>query len=144
MNLFRRRRIDAYVDMTPMIDTLLQLFMIFMFGATFISSSLDMQLPQATGQQKTTQTLTDEIVVTIDAKRKIYLNNTPIGNNQLKDELKALLSGAQGPSVTLLADRNLPYEQIIEVLVDIHSIGATTVRLGYDPKTATARKDDGN
>lgn len=134
MNLYRRRRIDAYVDMTPMIDTLLQLFMIFLFGATFISASVDLELPKATVQQKPTQTLPQEIVVTIDAKSRIYLNNLLIPKEQLTSDLGALLAEAKEPIVTLLADRNLSYEQIIEVLMDIHSTGAATVRLGYDPK----------
>ena len=47
MDLFRRRRIEAHIDMTPMIDTLLQLFLIFMVGATMASSSIDINLPRA-------------------------------------------------------------------------------------------------
>ena len=44
MDLFRRRRIEAHIDMTPMIDTLLQLFLIFMVGATLASSTIDLDL----------------------------------------------------------------------------------------------------
>ncbi len=134
MNLYRRRRIEAHVDMTPMIDTLLQLFMIFLFGATFISASVNLELPQAPVYQKAPQTMPQEIVVSINANRILSLNNRPVSKSKLRVELQALLASTSKPVVTLIADRHLPYEEIILVLAEVHATGATSVRLGYDPK----------
>lgn len=134
MDLYRRRKIDAHVDMTPMIDTLLQLFMIFLFGATFISSAVKLNLPKASSEQKASETIIKEVIVSIDSKNEIYVNSQPVLRDQLKGKVQSMLLQAKEPVVTLLADRNLRYEQIMDVMVEIQNTGATNVRLGYDQK----------
>ena len=132
MELFRRRRIEAHIDMTPMIDTLLQLFLIFMLGATLASSSIDINLPQAkkdavpSGDPRT-------VVVSMDAESQIYLNNRQIPRNSLQYELRRMLGNTKELTVHLRADKTLVYEQIIQVMVEIQQTGATRVLLAYYP-----------
>lgn len=137
MDLFRRRKIEAHIDMTPMIDTLLQLFLIFLLGATLASSSVDINLPRVKQESVTARDLPGAVTVSIDAERRIYLENQLIPRNRLQTELRRLIEGSAELTVLLQADKSLVYEQIIRVMVEIQQTGATRVLLAYYPDGST-------
>lgn len=133
MDLFRRRRIEAHIDMTPMIDTLLQLFLIFMLGATLASSSIDLDLPRAKNDAATPTEVSRVVVVSIDAGNRIYLDKRMIPRSRLQADLRRMLQNSKELTVLLRADKKLVYEQIIQVMVEIQNTGATKVLLAYYP-----------
>jgi biopolymer transport protein ExbD len=126
MDLYRRRRIDAHIDMTPMIDTLLQLFMIFLLSASFVASTVRLDLPRAGVERNAT---TERIVVSLDASQNAYLNDRPVFLSDLPTRLKALIDKSQNHVVLLRADRALAYEKVLEIMVDIQRSGAEHVVL---------------
>lgn len=130
MDLFRRRRIEAHIDMTPMIDTLLQLFLIFMLGTTLASSTIDLNLPQAK-KAATASDISKAVIVSIDADNRLYLDNRHIPRSMLQTELQTLLQHSKELTVLLQADRKLIYEQIVQVMVEIRETGATRILLAY-------------
>lgn len=133
MDLFRRRRIEAHIDMTPMVDTLLQLFLIFMVGASLASPTIDINLPRAKKDATTPRDVSREVVVSIDAGNRIYLDKRLIPRNRLQADLRLLLQNSKDLTVLLRADKKLIYEQIIQVMVEIKKTGATKVLLAYSP-----------
>jgi biopolymer transport protein ExbD len=135
MDLFRRRRIEAHIDMTPMVDTLLQLFLIFMVGASLASPTIDLDLPRAKKDAATPKDLSRVVVVSIDAGNRIYLDKRLIPRNRLQAELRLLLQNSKELTVLLRADKKLVYEQIIQVMVEIQKTGATKILLAYSPYT---------
>lgn len=133
MELFRRRRIDAHIDMTPMIDTLLQLFLIFMVGATLASSTIDIDLPRAQKDAVASSDISRVVVVSMDAGNRIYLDKRMIPKDKLQANLQPLLDNSKELTVLLQADKNLIYEQIIQVMAQIQQSGVTKLRLAYTP-----------
>jgi biopolymer transport protein TolR len=133
MDLFRRRRIEAHIDMTPMIDTLLQLFLIFMLGATLASSSIDIDLPRAKKDAARPRDLSRAVVVSIDAGNRIHLDRRLIPRERLQADLRLLLQDSEELTVLLQADKKLVYEQIIQLMVEIQQTGVTRVLLAYYP-----------
>ena len=133
MDLFRRRRIEAHIDMTPMIDTLLQLFLIFMVGATLASSTIDLDLPRAKKDAATPTDVSQVVVVSMDAGNRIYLNKRLIPRNRLQADLRLLLQNSKELTVLLQADKKLIYEQVIQVIVEIKKTGVTKILLTYNP-----------
>lgn len=129
MDLYRRRRIDAQIDMTPMIDTLLQLFMIFLLSASLVASSVRLNLPAATTDQKNP---TKPVVVAINGEGKLFLNDVAVDRPALKTRLGGMLENLDQKSVLLRADRALVYQQVLDVLVEIRSSGAAQVLLAYE------------
>lgn len=129
MDLYRRRRIDAHIDMTPMIDTLLQLFMIFLLSASFVASTVRLDLPRAGVERNAT---TEKTVVSIDAAENMYLNDRPIFRDDLMSRLRSLLQGSPDRVVMLRADRALAYEEVLAVMVDIQRSGGNLVVLASD------------
>jgi biopolymer transport protein TolR len=129
MDLYRRRRIDAQIDMTPMIDTLLQLFMIFLLSASLVASSVQLNLPAAAADQKNP---TKPLVVAINAKGELFLNDVPVERQALRSRLGGVLENLDQKSVLLRADRTLVYQQVLDVLVEVRSSGASQVLLAYE------------
>ncbi len=134
MDLFRRRRIEAHIDMTPMIDTLLQLFLIFMVGATMASSSIDINLPRAKRTEATPGGPSRTVTVSIDGAGRIFLDHSQIPRDQLQPAVRHLVQDSKELTVMLRADKKLVYEQIIQVMADIQKTGATRVLLAYYPE----------
>jgi len=116
-----------------MIDTLLQLFLIFMLGATLASSSIDIDLPRAKKDTATPTDVSRVVVVSIDADNRIFLDKRLIPRNRLQADLRLLLQNSKELTVLLRADKKLVYEQIIQVMVEIQNTGATKVLLAYYP-----------
>jgi biopolymer transport protein ExbD len=133
MELFRRRRIEAHIDMTPMIDTLLQLFLIFMVGATLASSTIDLDLPRAKKDATAPRDVSRTVVVSMDAGNRIYLDKRLIPRDKLQADLHILLQDSQELTVLLQADKGLIYEQIIQVMAEIRQSGVTRLLLAYTP-----------
>lgn len=133
MELFRRRRIESHIDMTPMIDTLLQLFLIFMVGATMASSTIDLDLPRAKKDAAAPSDVSQVVVVSMDAGNRIYLDKRLIPRNRLQAGLQLHLRNSKELTVLLQADKNLIYEQIIQVMAEIRQTGVTKLLLAYTP-----------
>lgn len=133
MDLFRRRKIEAHIDMTPMVDTLLQLFLIFMVGASLASPTIDIDLPRAKKDVTSPTEVSRVVVVSIDATNRIYLDKSLIPRNRLQSDLRNLVRNSKELTVLLRADKKLVYEQIIQVMAEIQATGATKVQLAYFP-----------
>jgi biopolymer transport protein ExbD len=129
MDLYRRRKIDAHIDMTPMIDTLLQLFLIFLLNASFAASSVRLDLPKAAADAKKKS---EPISVSINAQRDLFLNDAAISKALLAERLGIIYQSLDERSVLLRADRTLPYSQVLELIVEIRRSGAERVLLEYE------------
>jgi biopolymer transport protein TolR len=125
----RRRKIDATIDMTPMIDTLLQLFVVFLLSMSFIASAVRLDLPHASAQETAPHT---PVVVAIDASNQWFVNNEPVGRDQLAGRLTPLLTQNEKREVMLRADRALQYDKVLDAIVEIQRAGAGNVVLAYD------------
>src|SRR5271165_7039693 len=121
MDFHRRRKIDANIDMTPMIDTLLQLFVVFLLSMSFVASAVRLDLPQASLQQNAPET---PVVVSIDGGNNLFVNNEAVTREELPHRLSAVLAGNKRREVLLRADRTLTYDKILEGMVGIQRGGA--------------------
>ena len=133
MEFPRRRRIDAGIDMTPMIDTLLQLFVTFLLSMTFVGSAVRLDLPKATAGPAAPAT---PLVVSLDAAHRIFLDQEPIPPGALRSRLTASLEKDRERTVILRADQTLPYKDVLKALVEIGQAGATNVHLAYEGEAA--------
>jgi biopolymer transport protein ExbD len=129
MDFHRRRKIDATIDMTPMIDTLLQLFVVFLLCMTFAASAVRLDLPQASVRQQAPDT---PVVVSLDENNNLYVNQEAVAREQLPGRLHALFAEGERREVTLRAHRTLAYATILDTLVEIQQAGVANIALAYD------------
>ena len=119
------------INVTPLVDVMLVLLIIFMVAAPMMHSGIGVNLPQA----ETDSTPADEgLEVTIDKSRYIHIENSAINLFLLEEKLKERFSGKEQKIVFLKADKDLPYGFVIEVMDIFKKVGVEKVGLVAEPK----------
>jgi biopolymer transport protein TolR len=113
------------INVTPMVDVVLVLLLVFMVTAPMMSRGVDVQLPVANQPQIQPE---DRITVSINAEGRVYVGDRPVNLALLMDQLRGMTQGTTDPVVYLRADENLRYAQVIQVMdlikqAGIHRIG---------------------
>src|SRR5258706_16190627 len=101
------------INVTPPVDVMLVLHVIFMLTAPLLHQGVEVKLPKSVAQNLP-KSPEAPLILSITKNQAYYLNETPIPRGQLRDRLKALLKGRRDKAVYLKADRNLPYGVVVE------------------------------
>lgn len=128
----RHRASLADINVTPLVDVVLVLLIIFMVTAPMMQKGVDVELPRAesaAGQED------QRIIVTIDRGARVYLNETSLPLAELEKHLTTLAAGTQDPFVYLRADQSVPYGRVMTVMDRIRKAGIERVGLVTDPAT---------
>ena len=112
----KRRQALSEINVTPFVDVMLVLLIIFMVTAPLLQQGIDVNLPQAKGKELTPG---ERVVITIKKDGKIYLNKTSASINELKSKLASM----SDRDVFLKADKDVPYGIVIEVMGELREIG---------------------
>ena len=112
----KRRQALSEINVTPFVDVMLVLLIIFMVTAPLLQQGIDVNLPQAKGKELTP---TERVVITIKKDGKIYLNKTGTSINELKSKHASM----SDRDVFLKADKDVPYGIVIEVMGELREIG---------------------
>ncbi len=115
------------INVTPMVDVMLVLLVIFMVTAPLLTVGVPVDLPQtkapAINEPK------EPLVITIDQQGQIYLQNATIGDDQLGPKLAAITQNNPDASIYVRGDRSVNYGRILEVMGLVSSAGFTKVSL---------------
>ena len=112
----KRRQALSEINVTPFVDVMLVLLIIFMVTAPLLQQGIDVNLPQAKGKELTPA---ERVVITIKKDGKIYLNKTGSSINELKSKLASM----SDRDIFLKADKDVPYGIVIEVMGELREIG---------------------
>ena len=118
----------SQINVTPLVDVMLVLLIIFMVTAPFIQQGVEVNLPQTKAGAITGKE--DPLVVSIARNGKVYLNDNPITLRELGRKLKAVRGIQRDKEVFLRADRNVRYGIVIQTIAEIKKAGI--VKLGMD------------
>jgi biopolymer transport protein TolR len=116
------------INVTPMVDVMLVLLVIFMVTAPLLTVGVPVDLPQSKAPAITEPK--EPLVVTIDAQGKIYLQNTLIDNDdELAPKLLAVSNRNPDAAIYVRGDRSIDYGRILQVMGLVSSAGFTKVSL---------------
>ncbi|HHN66194.1 MAG TPA: protein TolR [Nitrospirae bacterium] len=128
MKRHRRRAVMSEINVTPLVDVMLVLLIIFMVTAPMLKQGIDIELPKAKGKQLRSE---ERIDVKINRRGEIYLNNRKVTLKELVRKMKAI--SRLNPDVYLKADRKVPYGKVVRVMAEIKDAGIEKVGLITEP-----------
>ena len=128
MSLGGGRGMRADINMTPMIDVLLVLIIIFMVIVPTKSVGLDAQIPQPADSAPAAPP-PHEIVISILADGSIHLNQEPVEQDQLEARLRGLWAHAGIAPIFIKGDRSLEYRRVADVIDIAHQAGIERIGL---------------
>ncbi len=116
-----RRGLVSEINVTPLVDVMLVLLIIFMITAPMMTQGLNIDLPETTS--KSLRQEEKPIVVTIDKEGEISINNIPQVRALMVQELKKSFAANKDQPIFLRADKDVPYGHVITVMADIKAVG---------------------
>jgi TolR protein len=134
-----RRRNDpnkamAEINVTPLVDVMLVLLIIFMVTAPMLSMGIDVNLPRV--KSKSIDVTEEKLVLTVNEAKEIYLNKTKMQLGEINSKLEAIFSNRIDREVFLRADKNVPYGFVVEVMSEIRKAGVDKLGMITEPPEA--------
>jgi biopolymer transport protein TolR len=117
----------AEINVTPLVDVMLVLLIIFMVTAPLLVSAVPIDLPDSRAKPLDQQP--DQVTVSIDPDGQIFLDHDKLAPGELADRLTGLVKGDKPPLVTLRADKALDYGRVMAVMGELNAAGVTQISL---------------
>ena len=117
----------ADINVTPFVDVMLVLLIIFMVTTPMLVAGVHVDLPET--QSAPMEGQDEPLAVTVDANGKTYLMDQPVDRDKLVDKLKAVTKEKKDTRIFVRGDKKVDYGQVIEVVGAISAAGFSKVAL---------------
>ncbi len=122
-----RRALISEINVTPLVDVMLVLLIIFMITAPMLVSGIKIDLPDA--QAKPLNSNEEPLTITLDRYNNLFIAESSIKRARLIDKLKAITKEKYSTRIFIRADKNLHYGEVIKLVADLNVAGFNHVAL---------------
>jgi biopolymer transport protein TolR len=119
------------INVTPMVDVMLVLLIIFMVTAPLIQQGVKVNLPEA--KAAPVEAAEKKLVLSIDAQRRIYIGEAEVAVGELETKLASNAKAQADKELYLHADRDVPYGVVVDVMAAAQRAGINNVGMITDP-----------
>ncbi len=119
------------INVTPFVDVMLVLLIIFMVTAPMMIQGLNVDLPEATAKPLDSEK--EHLVITINKDQQVYINDVVATVESLGEKLSKILQGRSDRDVYLKADKNIPYGIVVQVMAEIKGAGVEQLGMITEP-----------
>src|ERR1019366_504767 len=122
----------ADINITPLVDVVLVLLVMFMVTAPILQSGIDVAVPKT----KTVKEITEErLVISIDKQQRVYFGNDPVNIHDIPQKIREKIRDPKGQAIFLRADENVPFGTFATVMDAVKQSGITNVSIVTQPLT---------
>jgi len=115
------------INVTPFVDVMLVLLIIFMVTAPMLTSGVPIELPESKGQQL--QTNKDPVTLSVDRSGKVFIQETEIKLDDIAPKLKAIAKNGYDEQIFIRGDKGIDYGTVMRVMGRVKAAGFTKVSL---------------
>lgn len=126
-----RDRLMSDINVTPFVDVMLVLLIIFMATAPMMVQGVNVSLPEATAKPLSSEK--DNLLITLDNGGNIYINNYKVAPELLKVKIKKILEGRFDQEVYLRADKDISYGAVVRLMSEIKEAGVEKLGMVTEP-----------
>ena len=119
------------INVTPFVDVMLVLLIIFMVTAPMMIQGLDVDLPEATAKPLDSEK--QHLVITVNKDQQVYINDVESNVEFLREKLQKILQGRSDRDVYLEADKNISYGIVVQVMAEIKAAGVEQLGMITEP-----------
>ena len=120
------------INITPMVDVMLVLLIIFMVTTPMMQQGIDIDLPEVSSSG--TPTTDEPFILEIRRNKRLYVGESELNISQLSTKLKAIFQTRKNKQIYLQADRNVDYGLVAEAMGEIRAAGISNISLVTLPK----------
>ena len=132
LRLGPRNRPLSEINVTPFVDVMLVLLIIFMVTAPMMQQGVDVDLPETTTQPLR---MKDEpLILSVQKGGKYFLGRTEVSLGDLPEKLEAIFEGRDSKEIFLRADKEAPYGFVVKALAAAREAGATKLGMVTEPE----------
>lgn len=124
-------RFMSDINVTPFVDVMLVLLVIFMVTAPMTMQGIGVALPETTSHPLIAKK--ENLVITINKKNQVYINDYQVTLDFLQEKLKKILEGRESQEVYLRADKKISYGFVVRVMAEIKGAGVKKLGMVTEP-----------
>jgi biopolymer transport protein TolR len=121
------------INVTPFVDVMLVLLIIFMVTAPMMMQGVDVSLPEATSEPLDSEK--DHLIITIDKKSNVYISDYQVTVDFLSEKLAKILEGRDERGVYLKADESIAWGTVAKIMAEIKNAGVEKLGMVTEPET---------
>ena len=125
------KRLMSDINVTPLVDVMLVLLIIFMVTAPMMMQGVDVNLPKTT--TKHIKTKDEPLILTVNKKREVFIENHRIEINNLETKVKKIFENRRDKEILLRADKDVPYGFVIKVIARVKRAGIDKLGMVTEP-----------
>lgn len=125
------------INVTPLVDVMLVLLIIFMVTAPMMMQGVNVSLPKTTSKPLPAEK--DHLIITIDRSQQIYINDYKVALEALREKLQKIYEGRPDEKVYLRADKSVPYGVVVRVMSEVKNAGVEKLGMVTEPLQETKK-----